>query len=271
MAGAVDVSESSATAPTRVEDVMFDLIAGGPRRPFHESTVAPTVASVFGHGLVLLALAGASFLATSDQLPDVPDMMAFVADAPAPPPPPARRATPARPRPLPLSSQSAAPIEALSAIAPEAIVPANQEIEGVEGGVEGGIAGGVSVGVIGGLLEMPAPLPLPPEVPVRRTPVRIRGQIIAPALVHRVSPQYPELAMLAKVTGVVILEATIDVHGGVEAVLVVRSLPLLDKAAIEAVKQWRYSPLVLNGTLEPFVLTVTLVFSLTDTKTTLGL
>jgi protein TonB len=60
----------------------------------------------------------------------------------------------------------------------------------------------------------------------------------------------------------VILEATVDTSGQVESVRVLRSVSLLDKAAVEAVKQWRYSPLVLNGVPTPFVLTVTLHFSL---------
>jgi periplasmic protein TonB len=65
----------------------------------------------------------------------------------------------------------------------------------------------------------------------------------------------------AKITGVVIREATVDTEGRVESVRVLRSIKLLDNAAIEAVKQWRYSPLVLNGIPAPFILTVTLSFS----------
>jgi protein TonB len=73
---------------------------------------------------------------------------------------------------------------------------------------------------------------------------------------------YPDVAVHAKVTGAVILEATVDTEGKVESVRVLRSVGLLTNAAIEAVKQWRYSPLVLNGIPTPFVLTVTLTFSL---------
>jgi protein TonB len=115
-------------------------------------------------------------------------------------------------------------------------------------------------GVVGGLLAPPAPPP--PPVATRRDPVRIGGQLNAPELLYRVNPQYPDVAVHAKITGVVILEATVDTKGNVEAVRVLRSVSLLDKAAIEAVKQWRYSPLFLNGIPEPFILTVTLSFSL---------
>jgi len=61
---------------------------------------------------------------------------------------------------------------------------------------------------------------------------------------------------------VVILEAVVDRNGRVEKVTVLRSIPLLDRAAIEAVQQWRYSPLLLNGLPQRFVLTVTVSFSL---------
>ena len=87
----------------------------------------------------------------------------------------------------------------------------------------------------------------------------------APALVKRVEPVYPDLALLAKATGIVILEATVNADGTVESVRVLRSVKLLDQAAIEAVKHWKYSPLVLNGVPTPFVLSVTLNFSVKDT------
>jgi protein TonB len=65
---------------------------------------------------------------------------------------------------------------------------------------------------------------------------------------------------MAKVGGMVILEAVVDADGTVESVKVLRSVKFLDNAAIEAVKQWKYSPLILNGVPTPFVLTVTLTF-----------
>jgi protein TonB len=93
-------------------------------------------------------------------------------------------------------------------------------------------------------------------------PVRVGGEIKAPGLVHRVEPNYPTVAQSAHVEGVVILEATVDTSGRVQSVRVLRGIPLLDDSAAEAVKQWRYSPLMLNGTPRPFVLTVTVTFSL---------
>ena len=92
--------------------------------------------------------------------------------------------------------------------------------------------------------------------------MRIGGQITAPALVHRVEPTYPGIAVAAQVTGMVILEAVVDTEGCVESVKVLRPVNLvLDHAAVEALKQWRYSPLILNGVPTSFVLTVTFNFS----------
>ena len=80
--------------------------------------------------------------------------------------------------------------------------------------------------------------------------------------VTRLPPKYPPIAVDAQVQGVVILEATVGRDGRVEDVEVLRSIPLLDKAAIDAVRQWAYAPLLLNGQAERFVLTVTVSFSL---------
>lgn len=117
-------------------------------------------------------------------------------------------------------------------------------VTGVEGGVEGGILGGAISDVVGGLVSEPAPPP-----PTREAPVRIGGQIQAPSLIHRVEPVYPVIASVGQLTGLVILEAVVDETGRVESVTVLRSRhPLLDNAASDALKQWRYKPLVLNRT-----------------------
>jgi TonB family protein len=123
--------------------------------------------------------------------------------------------------------------------------------------VECGVPGGVVGGVLGGLPEAP------PPPAVAKGPVRIGGQIQAPALMTRVEPTYPSIAVSAHLEGIVILEAIVDRDGTVEDVKVLRSVhPLLDCEATSAVKQWQYLPLVLNGAKERFVLTVTLSFNL---------
>ena len=91
--------------------------------------------------------------------------------------------------------------------------------------------------------------------------MRVGGQITTPALLKRVEPIYPEMAAVAQLTGMVILEATVSTDGCVDTVKVLRSAhPFLDHAAIDALKQWQYSSLVLNGIKTPFVLTVTFNF-----------
>jgi protein TonB len=92
--------------------------------------------------------------------------------------------------------------------------------------------------------------------------MRVGGDLKPPALIHRVEPDYPPVAVSEKIEGLVILEAEVNEAGVVTQVRVLRSVLLLDQAAVKAVKQWRYQPLVLNGTPVPFILTVTLTFSL---------
>jgi protein TonB len=244
---------------------MFDLTAGTVDRPFHDKHVAPTILSIATHLVIVGGVVGAALFWVAGGLPEVPSMMAFVAEMPAPPPPPpppAPAATPKAaetPKPVPSTGQLSFPVEAPREIGPESGIDFGEE-EGVPGGVEGGLPGGVLGGVVGGLpTEVPAPPPPPPQT---LPPVRIGGNIQAPTLIRRVEPIYPDIAVAAKVTGIVILEATVNERGEVVDVKVLRSIMLLDKAAIDAVKQWRYSPVLLNGTPRSFVLTVTLSFSI---------
>jgi protein TonB len=145
-------------------------------------------------------------------------------------------------------------------IAPEA--EAEGFDEGFAGGVEGGVPGGVAAGIVGGLpADVPAPPP-PPPVAAPRGPVRIGGELKAPALLQRVEPVYPAMAMSANIQGTVILEATVDEEGQVQDLRVISGPPLLQKAAVTAVRQWRYSPVLLNGRPASFILTVVLSFNL---------
>jgi protein TonB len=77
-----------------------------------------------------------------------------------------------------------------------------------------------------------------------------------------VDPVYPPVAVVARIAGVVVLEATVDRDGRVQSVKVLRSVPAFDRAATDAVSQWRYAPLMLNGQPVPFILTVTMTFGL---------
>jgi periplasmic protein TonB len=183
---------------------------------------------------------------------------AEVAPPPPPPPPPppagvrvAKRA-PVAPQPA-MPAKFVAPIEVPDLAPPEESL----SLLGVEGGVAGGVEGGVPGGVVGGIVGgLPAEAPPPPKV------VRIGGHLLAPKLVHKVDPVYPELAQRARLQAMLILEAWVDKEGRVKSVKVLRGMPLLDEPALEAVKQWRYRPLFLNGEATEFVLTVNISFKL---------
>jgi protein TonB len=248
---------------------MFDLITGTGERPLRERSLASKIVAVVVHIVVILVVVVIPLLLATSELPAVPTIMAFVSPSPeAPPPPPAPPppAAAARPevRPVPTAGQFAAPVVAPSEIQPERAAP--REVEpsagALLGGVEGGTPGGVVGGIVGGIVSPTPPPPPPPPAPVASAPVRIGGQITAPALLHRVEPIYPDVAAMAHLTGLVILEATVNTRGSVDSVKLLRSRHgLLDKAAEDALMQWRYSPLVLNGMPTPFILTVTFNFS----------
>src|SRR6266446_3144884 len=93
-------------------------------------------------------------------------------------------------------------------------------------------------------------------------PIRPGGDLRPPAKVRHVVPAYPELARRAGVEGVVVLECVIDPSGHVAEVRILRSQPLLDAAAVEAVRQWVYSPTRLNGVPVAVLLTVTVQFKI---------
>ncbi len=98
------------------------------------------------------------------------------------------------------------------------------------------------------------------------TPVRVGGNIKPPTKTKHVAPMYPPIAQSSRVQGVVILETTIGPRGRVSGVRVLRSIPLLDQAAVDAVKQWEYTPTLLNGVGVPVIMTVTVNFALVDDR-----
>lgn len=132
-------------------------------------------------------------------------------------------------------------------------------VGGVLGGVEGGVQGGVEGGVVGGVL---GGMPNKEQKEFEKDAVRATGEIKPPLLVRAVDPIYPEKARQAQVEGVVILEARTDEKGNVEDARILRSIPLLDQAAIDAVKQWKYDPLVIDGKPRKVLFTVTVRFAL---------
>jgi protein TonB len=91
--------------------------------------------------------------------------------------------------------------------------------------------------------------------------IRVGGQIRPPIRIKEVAPVYPALARTARVQGDVVIEATIDEEGKVGDARVVKSVPMLDQAALDAVRQWEYQPSLLNGVPTAVVTTVTVKFT----------
>jgi len=221
-------------------------------------------------GVVSLGLHAAALVAVvvlpllyDQQLPDTAtEVRAFFArplevaapSPPPPPPPPAARA-PARSPIRPLSSSFVAPVAIPTEIVPEEGLDLGVE-GGAPGGVEGGVPGGVVGGVVGGLPETAPPPPA--------RPLRAGIDVREPRRVKNVAPVYPPLAVQSRVQGVVILECQIDARGRVDSVKVLRGNVLLNDAAVEAVRQWVYTPTLVRGVPVPILMTVTVTFELTE-------
>jgi protein TonB len=127
---------------------------------------------------------------------------------------------------------------------------------------------GIETGAIGGFGPIgetvagdPPALPDPPAPQPRRV-VTVGGAISAPRKIAGLAPQYPAIARNARVEGTVILEAVINERGAIERLKVLRSVPLLDTAAMDAVSEWRYTPTLLNNVPVPVLMTITVTFSL---------
>lgn len=238
-----------------------------PREIFGEVTdPTPTLGSRSKYTVLLSIAAHAAIAAVvvivplmaSDVLPAPRTVIGAFAAQPAPPPPPPPSAPAAAPRATRVESRSpgAAPLTAPDAIAPET-APSTASVLGTEGGVDGGLPGGVvgSPGVVPGVPPAPAP-------PAVTQPQPVGGRIKEPAKVRHVPPVYPAIAQQARVEGVVIIEAIIGVDGRVRQARVLRSKPLLDEAALEAVRQWIFTPTLLNGVPVPVIMTVTVNFTL---------
>ena len=179
---------------------------------------------------------------------------------PPPPPPPAPRAmTAPRSATVPRPTATAAPIEVPAEVKPEArpaasdpAVEAHAE-DGVPGGVEEGVPGGVIGGVIGAKAE-----------PVSQTPsqVRVGIDVKEPRKLKDAAPVYPAVAARGNVEGVVILEVAIRPDGRVGDVRVLRGIPLLDSAAVTAVRKWIFTPTLFRGVPVGVTMTVPVRFSL---------
>ena len=92
--------------------------------------------------------------------------------------------------------------------------------------------------------------------------MRVGGDIKAPKKTKHVNAVYPPIARSSGVQGVVVIEATIGPDGHVKDAKVLRSVPLLDQSALDAVRQWEFTPTIVNGVAVPVITTVTVNFTL---------
>jgi len=97
-------------------------------------------------------------------------------------------------------------------------------------------------------------------------PVSVGGDIRPPTKIKNVRPVYPVDAQRDRITGAVMIQATIDTDGSVANAEVVGSIPALDQAALDAVTQWKFTPTTLKGTPVPVIMIVTVNFSLDGVK-----
>jgi len=202
--------------------------------------------SIVVHVIGVCALIIAPLFAM-DTLPDPRSAMEFIRVVPLeiPTPPSLRLAR------TPVANPDAAPLEAPQGIRPEEPAEHPSDADPVDDSV-------ITFGGVGlSILDVP-----PPSPPQPAAPVRVGGEIRPPQKVTDVAPSYPPIARAAHVEGIVILEAVIGEDGAVRDVRVLRSIPLLNDAAIEAVRQWRFTPTLLNGQPVPIVMTVTVAFKL---------
>ena len=120
--------------------------------------------------------------------------------------------------------------------------------------------GGVLGGVLGGELKGVQP-PAPPVAAGPRAPVRVGGEVKPPRLLFGPEPEYPPLAKMSRISGVVIIEAIIDENGNVKGMRAISGHPILIPAALSAVSKRRYEPTVLDGQPTPIDLRVEVSFS----------
>jgi len=114
--------------------------------------------------------------------------------------------------------------------------------------------------VLGGIIGGAGAAPPPPKVTPKR--VTVGGNVQAARLVNRVQPLYPPLARQTRISGTVKLHAIIGKNGAVEQLQVVSGHPLLVQSALDAVRQWRYQPTLLNGDPVEVDTEIDVIFSL---------
>ena len=215
--------------------------------------------SILAHAAIVTLVVVIPLMAT-DVLPSpvsrLPEFVKVVPPKPPDPPPAPRPTTPqqqssapANPRAVSVTASDVIAKEMPSGPPPIPGLPAYEGPPGSYTGVPGGMGSTIT-----------APAPPPEPAPVK--PMPVGGLIKYPQKVRDARPIYPQIAISARVEGRVFIEAIIATDGTVQNLRVIRSIPLLDQAALDAVRQWRFTPSTLNGVPVPVILTITVDFKL---------
>jgi len=216
-------------------------------------------------GVLLLAP-----LIFTEALPKQQLLTFLVAPPPPPPPPPPAEALTRVVRQIPSDLLNTGQLRTpgripatVQMIREEEAPPPLASMGGVVGGVPGGIPGGQLGGVIGGIVNQTSSLTAVPKL-ATALPKRIRVSqgVTKGLLIQKVEPKYPPLALVARISGQVVLKAIISKGGEIKELELVSGHPLLTPAAIAAVKQWHYRPYLLNGEPVEVESTVTVTFQL---------
>src|SRR5271166_3359115 len=224
--------------------------------------LSTTILSFFGQ-FALVGILVLIPLIFTDALPKGMTMTFLVAPPPPPPPPPPA-AAPVKVVKIQsevINGQLRTPTKIPSKVQmiKEEEAPPDLGAGGVPGGVPGGIPGGSAGGVMGGILSAGHV-----DIPKVATPQRIRvsSGVSTGLLIKKVQPNYPPLAKQARIQGHVLLQAEISKDGTIQNLQLISGHPMLAPAAIEAVKQWRYKPYLLNGEPVAVETQVDVIFSL---------
>jgi protein TonB len=255
MSGAALTPASPSGGRREPTDELFTgLVASNPKKAPRGGSFR---ASLIGHGLAIAMLFLVPIFWPSPP-PEQPDPYRILIYNPPPPPPPplpkgqaivekqqqAKPVTPeVKPEKEPDFTAKIEPEE--KPLTPEARVPDTEQAgsptgsdlgvpEGMEEGVEGGVVGGTPGGVIGGVIGGTGDGP-------------VMDYDQQPRLIRQTKPVYPQEAFVKKIEGVVELEVLIDSSGRVSVRRIIHSVPVLDAAAIQTVRQWLFAPAVKNG------------------------
>ena len=254
---------------------MFDEVliesAGTDRQ---KGTWITALISAFIHVLIIGAIIAAGLYVKENPEVIEKPITAFIAAAPPPPPPPPaagggapRQRVPVETPQEPRREEFAQPRETPRNVP---VFESDDDETAAEDGVVGGVRGGQRGGVVGGEIDGQIDGQIGGSIGGRiggqiggtgDAPVHVGGNVKAPIAVKRVDPVYTEIARKARLQGIVIVEAVIDRQGNVTEARVLKPLGMgLDMAALNAIRQWKFTPGTLNGQPVPVYYNLTVNF-----------